>query len=576
MTEISHQSCPSDECHGSDCYSWNTEKMMGKCFSCDLHTFTYNGKLYGKSGKRGKAQLLGDYEEMETDVFDLDDTKPKVKQGTGGGEGEVRPIRGIVKSVLDLYNVKTYDNVPWSARVAGQQENGTSEEIRFPYPSGANKLRRLSLEKSHKAHFSVSGGSVNELFGMDLFPAGSSKRLTITEGEFDALAAYQMLAGGGYTNPVVALPTATPSGKLWEKCGSWVGSFDKIILSLDSDGKADEVAEVLFDLFPDKVYVMNHGKHKDANDFLIGGDATAYKNSWWSAKKYSPAGFTASKEDWIHAIDNEEPYTYVETPIEGYNKKGRGLVKGGLTIIKAPPGTGKSSLMRMLQHDLVMKHGVSVAALMMEEVKSTTGRAMATYELGKNVMTKEDAEANNVPESEVKDALIKVVGDEKFISFDINPQDPIEDCLKQCKYAVSVYNAEYIFIDHLQRLAYLSGTEGATAALTELGVKLTEFAKRKNVGIICISHVNSDGRTKYASSIEEEAIVVMELVRDKESEDEQEKNSTYVVITKNRPYALTGEAGCVSYDGETTMVSERTFTSTLGEGIRGKDPFDEE
>ena len=120
-----------------------------------------------------------------------------------------------------------------------------------------------------------------------------------------------------------------------------------------------------------------------------------------------------------------------------------------------------------------------------------------------------------------------------------------------------MYNAEYIFIDHLQRLAYLSGTDGATAALTELGVKLTELAKRRNVGIICISHVNSDGRTKYASSIEEEAIVLIEMSRDKKSEDIQERNTTYLEITKNRPYALTGPAGMLTYDVETDMVTER-------------------
>jgi twinkle protein len=573
MAEISHQACPDEiECGADLCYSWNTDKEVGHCFSCDLRTIVRNGNLMGKSGKHGKYRVIKEMEDMADDIFDVADSGSTKEVKTSSGPSETRSMRGILKSVMDLYDVKVYPDTPWRSK-KDRNITGKSDEIRFPYPSGNNKLRRLDLEKDDPNHFS-STGPTNELFGMDKFPAGCSKSVTIVEGEFDALAAYQMLSSSSYTNPVVALPTATPNGKLWKVAGPWLESFDKIILSLDSDGKADGVAETLFDLYPDKIYVMNHGIHKDANDFLMNGDAKAYSNAWWSPKKYSPAGFTASKDDWITAIEEEDPYTYVETPIDTYNKKGRGLVKGGLTIIKAPPGTGKSSLMRMLQHDLVMKHGVCVAALMMEEARATTGRAMATYELGKNVMTKEDAFNSEVSEKDVKEALVKVVGEEKFISFEINPQDPIEDTLRQCKFAVSVYGAEYIFIDHLQRLAYLSGTEGATAALTELGVKLTEFAKRKNIGIICISHVNSDGRTKYASSIEEEAIVVMELVRDKDSDDEVEKNSTYLIIGKNRPYALTGDAGCVIYDGETTMVAERAYKNSLMSDIKGKDPFD--
>jgi hypothetical protein len=127
----------------------------------------------------------------------------------------------------------------------------------------------------------------------------------------------------------------------------------------------------------------------------------------------------------------------------------------------------------------------------------------------------------------------------------------------------------------LQRLAYLAGTESATGALTELGVKLTEFAKRKGIGIICISHVNSDGRTKYASAIEEEAIILMELSRDKQSESEEERNTTAIEVTKNRPYAKTGPAGALTYDGETTMVAEKTgWGDSTPVMDRTDDPFD--
>jgi KaiC/GvpD/RAD55 family RecA-like ATPase len=79
----------------------------------------------------------------------------------------------------------------------------------------------------------------------------------------------------------------------------------------------------------------------------------------------------------------------------GLDDKLRGLVKGGLTFIKALRGQGKTELVRYFEVAL-LKQNTSVAMLHMEEMKSTTYRAMATYELGWNVRTKEDAIATQV------------------------------------------------------------------------------------------------------------------------------------------------------------------------------------
>jgi len=533
MSEAIHLPCvDTEECGSSDAYSWNSSKNQGYCHACELKTWLHNDEIWAKRGS-GKGYKLGT---NDSTVVVVEDFTPKgIKEPTGGS---FVGLRGITSTTMEKFNVKT-----------------DGDKQHYVYPSGGTKTRYISTKE-----FSASNLRSDELFGMNLFPVNASRIVTITEGEVDAMSAWQMLSqGSSYVNPVVSLPSATPSGKLWEKCKGWLDSFEKIILSVDNDTAGAKVAETMFDLFPTKVYMMDHGKHKDANDFLQAGDQKAYKSAWWGARKYSPAGFTAGVDAWMSAIDGEDPYEYTPTPIEAYNKIGKGLVKGGITVVKAPPGTGKSSYLRMLMHFLAVDQDKVTAALMMEEVKSVTGRAMATYQLGTNVKTKEDAEFNGVSEDQVKDAIKEVLGPtgERFVSFDINPQDPVEDTLKQCKYAISVYNAEYIFIDHLQRLAYLSGTDSATANLTELGVKLTELAKRRNVGIICISHVNNDGKTKYSGAIEEEAIVLIEMSRDKKSDDVQERNTTYLEITKNRPYALTGPAGMLTYDVETDMVTER-------------------
>jgi replicative DNA helicase len=130
--------------------------------------------------------------------------------------------------------------------------------------------------------------------------------------------------------------------------------------------------------------------------------------------------------------------------------------------------------------------------------------------------------------------------------------------LEYVRLASSVYGAGYIFIDHVQRLAYLSdaGVDGATSTLTSIGAQMAQLAKELNIGVIFISQVNEDGRTKYAAALEEEAIICMEISRDVESEDEVEQNTTHFKISKNRPFAKLGEAGTLFYDSDTTMLRE--------------------
>ena len=85
---------------------------------------------------------------------------------------------------------------------------------------------------------------------------------------------------------------------------------------------------------------------------------------------------------------------------------------------------------------------------------------------------------------------------------------------------------------------------------------MAQLAKELNIGEVFISQVNDDGRTKYAASLEEEAIICIKIERDVESEDEILQNTTEFIVDKNRPFAKLGRAGSVYYDPETTILSE--------------------
>jgi replicative DNA helicase len=158
----------------------------------------------------------------------------------------------------------------------------------------------------------------------------------------------------------------------------------------------------------------------------------------------------------------------------------------------------------------------------------------------------------------VVDAAKNAAKGERTIIFEMRAHDDPMKVLDYVRLAATVYGADFIFVDHVQRLAYLSaaGTDGATSLLTALGSRMAQLAKELNIGVIFISQVNQDGVTKYAASLEEEAIICVKLVRDLESEDEVEVNTTRFEIDKNRPFSKLGDAGAVWYNPETTLLSE--------------------
>ena len=71
--------------------------------------------------------------------------------------------------------------------------------------------------------------------------------------------------------------------------------------------------------------------------------------------------------------------------------------------------------------------------------------------------------------------------------------------------------------------------------------------------------VNIPEEEDIIASLEEEAIVCIKLNRDTEAEDESERNTTYFIVDKNRPFAKLGNAGSVYYDPETTILEEVSF-----------------
>ena len=519
---ITHQPCPYEECGSSDAFSYWSEGT-GFCQSCH--------ESYPSSKK----------------MFDwAKDTYPPIKPKPNAKSAEITAvsyasIRDIDEDVCKFYGIQL-------------QYNDDGEPVRYAYKYPHTVKYRDYNDKSNTWQKDVGVGMA-ELFGPE-FNAGSSKRLYLTEGEFDAASLYQVL---GKSFPVKSLPSSAISEKFIKKNFEYLNSFQEIIYAGELDAAGKGAAEKLYPLFPEKFFYVPMTKWKDANEFLQNGDGEDLKWAALKPQRYTPDNFYVGEVAVENAILTENPYEYTPTGHAGLDDKIRGLVKGGLTFIKAPRGTGKTELIRYLEMGLLKNNdSCRIGLLHMEEMRSTTYRAMATYHLGINVRTKEDAKDNGIPEHRVIEAAKEATQDDRTVIFEMRSHDSPMMLLEHVRLGATVYGVTHFFIDHVQRLAYLSseGVDGATSTLTTLGSRMAQLAKELNVCVTFISQVNDDGRTKYASALEEEAIICILIERDTDADDEKTRNTTEFVVDKNRPFAALGKAGKVYYDPESTILEE--------------------
>lgn len=193
-----HLPCPCGD--SSDAYSVNSDGS-GKCFSCDK---------FFRSGERVEEVI----EEYVADG-DVDDV--------------------ITMEYMSHWNIskRTFEFYESPTKIV----NGVPVSVGFPYesPIGSTYKVRMLAEKK----FFASGPEMRKpmLFGKQFFPKGSKDKIVITEGEKDALAAYEMLLGQAACVSVRGGSSAFADVKSER---DYLISFSKIILCLDNDEVGQE------------------------------------------------------------------------------------------------------------------------------------------------------------------------------------------------------------------------------------------------------------------------------------------------------------------------------------------------
>ena len=517
--------CP--KCGSSD-GNVNHSEGYSHCFVCDTH--------FGESMEAEKVIPIRAESIMKT-------------VGTLGALSE----RSILKETAQKYNT--------DVKVSG---NMNTHHIYKYFDEGGNNIANKIRDVATKNMWTEGNMTDVGLFGQNIF-APKGKYITITEGEVDAMSAYELL---GSKWACVSIKTGAGSAlRDCKKAFEYLDSFDQIVISFDMDKQGREASEKVAQLFaPNKCKVM-HMEHKDANEYLKMNKREQFSRAWWNARPYTPAGIVNLKELKSTLFEEE----YCETvlfPWAKLNEKTYGMRTGELITLTSGAGMGKSSIMRELMHHMLKNTNDNVGILALEENTKNTAFNIMSVEANARLYINEIRK--KYKQEELDKWFDDTIGTGRFFAFDHFGSTSNDEILARVRFMAQALDCKWIFLDHLSIL--VSGQEEGDErkSIDVLMTKLRSLVEQTGVGLLLVSHLrrpsgdagHENGKEITLSHLRGSASIahlsdsVIGLERNQQADDEVASNTTTIRILKNRYTGETGVATHLYYDKETGRMKE--------------------
>lgn len=454
--------------------------------------------------------------------------------------------RRITKSTMEKYGVVRESN-----------------NLYFPYYDKDSQLVAAKVRPVTEKKFATAGDwTKGTLFGQNLFPSGG-KYITITEGEFDALAAFQMT---GSKWPVVSVRNG--AGSALKDCKAqyeYINSFETIVVCFDGDEPGVKAAKEVAELFGSKCKVFKPlPDYKDACDWLSESKEAQFVDRWWRAETFVPDGIVAGSSLWDLVAEPMAPAD-CKYPWDGLNELTYGIRFGELVTVTAGSGLGKSQVLRELVWHLVQNTQDKIGLMFLEE--SVRKTALSMMSLAANTpLHLPDAVVN---EEERKLAFDRTLGTDRLYLFDHFGSTSVENIINRVRYMAKAMSCKYVFLDHLSIIVSAQENGDERKAIDEVMTKLRMLVQETNIALILVSHlkrpndkgheegaVTSLAQLRGSGSIAQLSDMVLGLERNGQADDLRERNTTYVRVLKNRYSGQTGPACQLLYNKETGRMFE--------------------
>jgi twinkle protein len=457
--------------------------------------------------------------------------KPIVKVSKVQIKGTVQSIvdRGISSATSEFYDVRVGEGMHY-----------------YYYASPEGSQVAAKVRKVEDKSFHVEGEwSKALLFGQQKFNKGG-KFLTITEGELDAMAAYQMM---GSKYPVVSVRNgASAALKDCKAQYEWINSFETIVVCFDADEPGQKAASEVAELFGSKVKIFKAANgYKDACDYLKDGSVTMFTQDWWKAETYTPDGIVAGSSLWEEVCKPVEKSSALY-PWKGVNDLTYGLRPAELVTVCAGSGLGKSQFLREILWHLIKTTDANVGCMFMEESVRKTALSVMSLACDKPLHLPDTV----VSESEKEAAFNATLGTDRLYFWDNFGSTAIDNVINRIKYLAKACDCRYVFLDHISMVVSGQGNGDERKAIDELMTKLRTMVQETGITLIAVSHLKrpeSKGHEEGAATslaqlrgsgaIAQLSDIVIGLVRNAQAEDDRERNTTRVSVLKNRFSGMT-------------------------------------
>ena len=467
---------------------------------------------------------------------------PKVTRMEMSGEIQALKDRRISKDTCKKFNVTSLMGAE------GQALNHW-----YPYYTQDTK-EQMAVKKricaTKDMPWTGNTGAELGLFGQQVC-GGRGKYITITEGEVDCMAVSEMF---NRKWDVVSLRNGAPNAAGDIKASlEFLEGYDNIILCFDNDPAGQKAVEAVRDLFtPNKLKIVTLPL-KDAGDMLVQGKIQEFTKCWWDAKQYTPAGIVHISDTWEQVLEYSRTPS-VAYPWRGLNEKLMGQRTKEINIWAADTGIGKSQAMREIQHSLIQTTEDNVGCLMLEEsvAKSTLG--WMSFMAGRSL----HKELGTISEEDLKKYWDMASQEDRLVLLDHRGWSNNLDTLKaRIRHMVHTMGCKYIVLDHLHYvLSSISGATGDWSGIDELMTDLSGLVNELDICLHLVSHISEGRSLRGSKGISKLADAVIFLERDKHAECPILKNTTTVVVDKNRWCGDTGIACYLYYDPKTGRMTE--------------------
>jgi twinkle protein len=442
----------------------------------------------------------------------------------------------------------------------------------YNYPGGVFKARRV--HDKHEQKMDVPKTSTKPaLGGIGLYDPGTSRNCVVVEGEPDAAAAYYMLNDKmANETPVYWLLGAAISNKDKPVIYDELSKYERVIMMIENDESGNKAKETLAQLLPASIRVSNLVKHKDASDYLTNGDVKEFKRCFTNYSRYTPE-YIFNGLDKLTAIWNEaEADMFIPTAFANLNELIKGVPLGHITLLTGQEGLGKTEILRSFAWSMLSNEEKKfpMSVTFFEEDNKTILKGFGCYDQGINFRDPD----YKYPLEAIQPTLEKL-SEDFYISDFYKAREPMsaQGFMDKVNYLHYVCGVRVFILDPINQLRPDDPDTNLVSFLDSVCMDMARFCVDTNSACVWTAHTTDEGKTRDSRMISKAASIRIDIHRDLETFDENERNRTYLTVSKNRPTGRTGPAGFVTFDRDSyTLVrtaEKQELRTEVGTSVEG-------